>query len=187
MSLVCSQRRQFFKKASGMIALGATVPLFSGKAYASLPVTNEVKRLSLYNRHTGERVQGIFYANGSYQSDVMTAFNHNLRDHRQDESARMDPKLFEFLHKIQEYLATDKEIHIISGYRSPKTNAMLAKRSGGVAKKSFHMKGKAIDFAIPGIELSRVRDAAKALKLGGVGYYPGSGFVHIDTAWVRSW
>ncbi|MDN3653209.1 DUF882 domain-containing protein [Thalassotalea ponticola] len=187
MSLVCPQRRRFFKKAGSLLAIGATASLVSKTAYATLPVEASTKHLSLYNRHTGERVQGVFFSNGNYQTEVMSAFNHHLRDHRQNEITEMDPKLFDFLHKIQQYLVTDKEIHIISGYRSPKTNEMLAKRSNKVAKRSFHMRGKAIDFAIPGIELSRVRDAARALKLGGVGYYPGSGFIHIDTGWVRNW
>ncbi len=186
MGLVCSNRRQFFRKVSGVVALGATTPLISTTAHASLG-QDTVKQLALYNRHTGERCQGIYWANNNFQNDVVNSFEHNLRDHRQDESAPMDRRLYDFLHNIQQRLATDKEIHIISGFRSEKTNAMLAKRSSGVAKKSFHMKGMAIDFAIPGVDLELIRDTAKSLKLGGVGYYPNSGFVHIDTGWVRSW
>lgn len=187
MGIECLQRRQFFRKVSGLVAIGASAPLMINKAHASLNVEPELKRLAFYNRHTGERASGIYFANGTYQTDVIKSFNKNLRDHRQNELAKMDPKLFDFLHKIQQRLVTDKEIHIISGYRSPKTNQMLAGQSTKVAKKSFHMQGKAIDFAIPGIDLKLVRDTAKSLKLGGVGYYPNSGFVHIDTAWVRSW
>ncbi|WP_068546925.1 DUF882 domain-containing protein [Thalassotalea crassostreae] len=187
MSLVCHNRRQFFRKVGGAVALGASAPLLINNAHASMNMDTSVKRLALYNRHTGERAEGVFWANGTYQNDVIKSFEKNLRDHRQNEVAAMDRRLFQFLHKIQQRLVTDKEIHIISGYRSPKTNAMLAGRSNGVAKKSFHMKGQAIDFAIPGIDLALIRDTAKSLKLGGVGYYPNSGFVHIDTAWVRSW
>ncbi|WNC71104.1 DUF882 domain-containing protein [Thalassotalea psychrophila] len=187
MGLVCRNRRQFFRKVTGVVAIGATAPMFSKTAHASLNNDQSIRRLALYNRHTGERTQGVFYANGVFQNDVLKAFDQNLRDHRQNEAAPMDRRLFNFLHQIQQRLGTDNEIHIISGYRSPKTNAMLAGQSTKVAKKSFHMKGMAIDFAIPGIDLKLVRDTAKSLKLGGVGYYPNSGFVHIDTAWVRSW
>ncbi|KGJ87523.1 DUF882 domain-containing protein [Thalassotalea sp. ND16A] len=187
MSLVCNHRRQFFRKFSGVVAIGATAPLISQTAHAELNEDRNNKRLSLYNRHTGERVKGVFSANGVLQQDVLNSFQHNLRDHRQNESVKMDIRLFDFLDQIQRRLGSDKEIHIISAFRSEKTNAMLASRSSAVAKKSFHMKGMAIDFAIPGIELKLIRDTAKSLKLGGVGYYPNSGFVHIDTGWVRSW
>lgn len=187
MSLACKRRRQFFRQVSGVVAIGAAAPLVSKQAHASLPSDSSIKRLAIYNRHTKERTQGIFSANGVWQQDVIKAFEHTLRDHRQDESIAMDPKLFEFLHKIQQQLLTDKEVHIISGYRSPKTNRMLAGKSRNVAKRSFHMQGKALDFTIPGIDLKLIRDAARSLKLGGVGYYPNSGFIHIDTAWVRNW
>lgn len=186
MGLACGNRRQFFRKVTGVIALGAAAPLISTTAHASLG-QQSVRRLALYNRHTGERTEGVYWANNSFQGDVINSFEHTLRDHRQNESAPMDRRLYDFLHQIQRRLVTDKEIHIISGFRSEKTNAMLAGRSSGVAKKSFHMKGMAIDFCIPGVDLKLIRDTAKSLKLGGVGYYPNSGFVHIDTAWVRSW
>ncbi|WP_371186206.1 DUF882 domain-containing protein [Thalassotalea maritima] len=188
MSLVCLNRRKFFKQASAAVVLGATLPFVSANAYAKLNNSSDVKRLKFYNRHTNERIEGVFFANGQFKQNTLAKFNNHLRDHRRGEQTNMDPKLFEFLHKIQQRLNYDGEIHIISGYRSPQTNAMLASKSkGGVAKKSFHMQGKAIDFAMPGVDLKRVRDAAKSLKLGGVGYYPVSGFVHIDTAHVRSW
>lgn len=187
MTAVCKERRQFFRKISGMVALGSTASLFGKTAHASINNEQAFKSLAFYNRHTGETVSGVFSANNIDQEDMLGLFDKNLRDHRQNEILTMDRKLYHMLHEIQQHLATDKPIHIISGFRSEKTNAMLANRSNGVAKKSFHMQGKAIDFAIPGIELSRVRDAAKALKMGGVGYYPHSGFIHIDTAWVRSW
>lgn len=186
MGLACGNRRQFFRQISAVVALGATAPLVATKAHASLG-QKSVRRLALYNRHTDERVQGVYWANDSFQTDVVNAFEHNLRDHRQNEAAPMDRRLYDFLHQIQQRLVTDKEIHIISGFRSEKTNNMLASRSNGVAKKSFHMKGMAIDFTIPGIDLALIRDTAKSLKLGGVGYYPNSGFIHIDTGWVRSW
>ncbi|WP_371186208.1 DUF882 domain-containing protein [Thalassotalea maritima] len=188
MSLVCLNRRKFFKQASAAVVLGATLPFVANSAHAKLNSAGDAKHLKFYNRHTNERVDGVFFANGQFKQNTLAKFNHHFRDHRRNEQANMDPKLFEFLHKIQQRLNYTGEIHIISGYRSPKTNAMLANKSkGGVAKKSFHMQGKAIDFAMPGVDLKRISDAAKSLKLGGVGYYPVSGFVHIDTAHVRSW
>ncbi|BCV66813.1 hypothetical protein TUM17387_21720 [Shewanella carassii] len=99
----------------------------------------------------------------------------------------MDKRLFDLLFNLQQTLSVSEEIHVISGYRSPKTNAMLAGKSNGVAKKSYHMRGMAMDIAIPGVKLETLREAALSLKLGGVGYYPASGFVHVDCGPVRSW
>lgn len=187
MTAVCNERRQFFRKLTGMVALGSSAPLLIKTAHASLNVEQAVKSLSFYNRHTGEKSSGVFCLNNTEQNDMLCLFDNTLRDHRQNESIQMDRQLYHMLHQIQQRLATNKEIHIISGFRSEKTNAMLASRSNGVAKKSLHMQGKAIDFAIPGVKLSHISDIAKSLKLGGVGYYPNSGFVHIDTGRVRSW
>jgi len=143
--------------------------------------------LSLYNRHTGEQHRGVYWLDGKYQKEALQDFSHLLRDHRQNITAPMDKRVFDILFQLQNRLDIDKTIHVISGYRSPKTNAMLASKSHGVAKKSLHMKGMAIDIAIPGVSLSKVRDAAYALKLGGVGFYPDSGFVHVDCGPVRHW
>ncbi len=99
----------------------------------------------------------------------------------------MDRRLFDQISQIQKLIGTESEVVVISGYRSPATNSALRSHSSGVAKKSFHMVGKAIDFRLDGIKLSTVREAALSLKAGGVGYYPGSNFVHIDTGTVRSW
>ncbi|WP_394175192.1 DUF882 domain-containing protein [Thalassotalea litorea] len=186
MSIVSKNRRKFIRNLGGVAILGASAPLMSTKAYANI-LSGNGKALRFYNRHTQERVQGVFWQSGQYNKQVLESFDHHLRDHRQQEVASLDPKLFDFMHAICEKLGIDKEIHIISGYRSPKTNAMLATQSNGVAKKSYHMRGMALDFAIPGEDLARLRDTAKALRLGGVGYYPDSGFIHIDTGRVRSW
>jgi len=99
----------------------------------------------------------------------------------------MDPALLDLLYGLRSALGSEERFHVISGYRSPKTNAKLASNSSGVAKKSFHMRGMAIDVALPGRDLVDLRDAAWALQLGGVGYYPKSGFVHVDTGPVRRW
>ncbi|MFQ6372685.1 DUF882 domain-containing protein [Shewanella sp. YIC-542] len=182
MSVVCPARRQLLKGLGG-VALMSFIP---AQAMASRS-TRGRRSLSFYNIHTGEREDGIYWLDGQYDPDMLSSFNHLLRDHRQNLQAPMDKRLFDYLYQLQQQLNTDKEIHVISGYRSPKTNEMLRAHSGGVAKKSFHMSGMAMDIAMPGVKLSHVRNAAKGLKLGGVGYYPKSGFVHIDCGPVRSW
>lgn len=171
-----------------MLGLGsaAMVSMISSPAFASRS-TQGSRMLSMLNLHTREEGKGAYWIDGEYQRPILTGFDHLLRDHRANEAAPMDKRLYDFLFYLQENLKSRDTIHIISGYRSPKTNAMLAKKSGGVAKKSLHMEGKAIDIAIPGVRLDKVRDAAKELKLGGVGYYPQSGFVHVDVGRVRSW
>ena len=182
MSLACSSRRSLLKGFCGIVATG----VIPGHAFAS--VQSEGKRsLALYNRHTDERFKADFWINGDYQHEALGSFDQLLRDHRQDITAPMDRNLFELLYKLQQKLDNSSEIHIISGYRSPKTNALLSAKTKGVAKKSYHMRGMAMDIAIPGVDLLDLRNAAKSLKLGGVGYYPKSGFIHIDTGRVRSW
>ncbi len=182
MSLACSARRAFIKGLCGV----AVTSLVANKGHAS-PVIKGSRSLNLYNRHTGESVNHDFWIDGLYQPEALSGFDQVLRDHRQNIAAPMDKRLFELLHQLQSDLNNDAQIHIISGYRSPKTNAMLAARSNGVAKKSYHMRGMAMDIAIPGVDLANLRDAAKNLKLGGVGFYPRSGFIHVDTGRVRSW
>lgn len=154
---------------------------------AGLPTLQGNRQLSFYNRHTGERHRADYWIDGSFQSDALSGFDHILRDHRLDLAAPMDKALFDLLYQLQATLEHRGEIHVISGYRSPQTNAMLAARSGGVARRSYHMKGMAIDIALPGVELRDLRHAALGLKSGGVGYYPNSGFVHLDTGRVRHW
>ncbi|ARD22941.1 MULTISPECIES: DUF882 domain-containing protein [Shewanella] len=182
MSLVCPARRQLVLGLSGV----AVASMFSNPVQASRS-TQGVRELSFYNRHTGERQKGQFWAEGEYDQDTLSLFSEVLRDHRQNQSAPMDKRLYEFVYQLQQALGNTDEVHVISGYRSPKTNNMLAAKSNGVAKKSYHMKGMAMDLAIPGVELKSLRDAAKSLKLGGVGYYPRSGFIHVDCGPVRSW
>ncbi|MEZ9593627.1 DUF882 domain-containing protein [Shewanella sp. 10N.261.52.F9] len=182
MSVVCSSRRHLLLGLGG-VAMFSMLP---SKAQASRS-TKGVRSLGFYNRHTGERGHGSYWIDGDYQNEILTDFSQVLRDHRLNESAPMDKRLFDFAFQLTESLSFEDELHIISGYRSPKTNAMLAKKSNGVAKKSYHMKGMALDLALPGVKLAQIREAAIELKLGGVGYYPNSGFIHIDTGPVRNW
>ncbi|EEX92558.1 hypothetical protein VIA_003203 [Vibrio orientalis CIP 102891 = ATCC 33934] len=113
--------------------------------------------------------------------------NHICRDFRRNEVHAMDKRLFDHISNIQKELGVEAEVQIISGYRSPATNEALRGKSSGVAKKSYHMLGQAIDFRLDGVNLKQVRDIARELKFGGVGYYPGSNFIHMDTGPVRYW
>jgi uncharacterized protein YcbK (DUF882 family) len=148
------------------------------------------RRLSFFNTHTSERLTVAYCCDGTYQPDALKKINHILRDHRANEIKPIDPKLLDLLHELGGVLETDQPFHVISGYRSPNTNGMLRATGGantGVATQSLHMVGKAIDIRVPGVKLDRVRASARALKLGGVGYYPTSNFVHVDTGRVRFW
>ncbi len=140
------------------------------------------------NLHTGEALESCYFDGKEYVNKELARLNHLCRDFRRNEVHPIDKELFDHLTQIQRLLGTTNEVQIISGYRSPATNeALRAQSSGGVAKKSYHMFGKAIDFRIEGVKLAHVREAALSLKAGGVGYYPTSQFVHIDTGPVRSW
>ena len=141
----------------------------------------------LHNLHTGEAFNEVYYANGGYLPDALAEANRVMRDWRTGDEHFIDPGLFDALHAIGDRLETRGAFQIISGYRSPKTNAMLHARSKGVAEHSQHTVGKAIDVRVPGVELSDLRNAAASLSAGGVGFYPVSNFVHVDTGRVRQW
>ncbi len=146
--------------------------------------------LSFFNTHTGERLRTAYCLGGEYEAESLEAINFILRDFRANEVKPIDPGLLDLLHELGGTLETDRPFHIISGYRSPHTNALLRARGGaqsGVASGSLHQVGKAIDIRLPGVQLDHLRAAARSLKLGGVGYYPSSNFVHVDTGRVRFW
>jgi uncharacterized protein YcbK (DUF882 family) len=145
-------------------------------------------RLSLYNTNTCERLT-VTYRNalGEYCQDALQSLNWLFRCHDTNETTKMDLRVLEYLNRLDSGLGGGNEIHIISGYRSPAYNARLRSKSHGVAKDSYHMKGRAVDLVIPGVSLERVRRAALSLAAGGVGYYPKSNFLHIDSGNFRSW
>jgi uncharacterized protein YcbK (DUF882 family) len=147
----------------------------------------EPRRAVLDNLHTGERFNEVYYANGSYLPDALAEATRVMRDWRTGDEHFIDPTLFDALHAIGGRLETAQPFQIISGYRSPRTNAMLRSRSNGVAEHSQHTIGKAIDVRLEGVDLSRLREAALSVGAGGVGYYPVSNFVHVDTGRVRQW
>lgn len=177
-------RRQFLGFA-GLVGLSTAAPA----AFATLPVQvlQGERRLQLRNLHTNEFVDTPYWIDGQYQLDALQSLNHCLRDHRSGEVIDMDPALIDNIYSLQSKLEHRGEIHIISGYRSPKTNAALRKNGNGVAKKSLHMQGRAIDLRLPKQSLGTVRKAALTMRSGGVGYYPKSNFLHLDTGRVRHW
>ena len=178
-------RRSFL----GYSALAGAATLVPGRVHAAVSKRSE-RVLSFFHTHTGERVKVAYCCDGVYQPEALTQLNHLLRDFRVDQEKPIDPKLFDLLHELGGVLETDQPYHIISGYRSPVTNSMLRGRGGahtGVASNSLHMVGKAMDIRLPGVKLDHLRGAAASLKLGGVGFYPSSNFVHVDTGRVRYW
>ena len=147
------------------------------------------RTLNLYYTHTKESGQFTFRKNGRYDQKVLAELNHFLRDWRRDEPTKMDPALFDLIWEVYQDVGATKPIYIVSAYRAPATNEMLRSKSSGVAKNSRHTMGMAMDFYIPGIPISKLREAAMKKQVGGVGYYPTSGspFVHLDTGNVRAW
>lgn len=175
-------RRQFLTR-SAVLGAGLYLP---GRAFASLAAEPE-RSLSLYNTHTGESLKRVFWAEGVFIPESLAEINKLLRDHRTNDIAAIDPQLLMLLGNITSLVGPGNTLHVISGYRSPQTNQALAAQSNGVAKHSLHMDGKAIDIRLPGRDLADLRNSAMSLKGGGVGYYPKSQFVHVDTGRVRSW
>jgi uncharacterized protein YcbK (DUF882 family) len=177
-----NQRRSFLK-ASLVLASASGLPMV---AKASIATPAE-RKLSLYNTHTGESVSRVFWAEGQFVPDALQDINKVLRDHRNNAVAAIDPQLLLLLDQVNVKMGSSNTLHIISGYRSPQSNALLQETTTGVAKHSMHMDGKAIDIRMPGRNLAEVRKAAMSLRGGGVGYYPDSQFVHMDTGRLRSW
>ncbi len=167
--------------------VGVSGGLVMPQAFAStVPAAD--RALTFYNTHTGESLTSTYWSEGQYHLESLKEIGWLLRDHRADEAHAMDPKLLDLLHSLQARIGKqDAPFHIISGYRSPQTNAKLRSKSSGVAKKSYHMQGKAIDIRVPGHDIARLRRAAVSLKAGGVGYYPKSNFIHLDTGRPRAW
>jgi len=174
-------RRRFLQ-----LGFGAAASLAMPSAFANI-ITSPERKLSLLNLHTGENINATYWAEGQYQTSELHAINRVLRDHRTGDVIDMDSDLIELLNILHHKMDGKQAFHVISGYRSAKTNAMLNKKSSGVAKKSLHMQGRAIDIRLPGRQLASLQQAAMQLHAGGVGYYSRSDFIHIDTGRVRSW
>jgi uncharacterized protein YcbK (DUF882 family) len=153
----------------------------------SLPVKATGREVSLFNLHTGEQLKAEYWHNGRYVPDALRAVATVLRDHRNGSVHPIDPSLLDLLHQLRSRVGSKAPFNVISGYRSPETNALMHEVSAGVAQHSFHMQGKAIDIRLPGTRLGVLRRAALAMQSGGVGYYPADDFVHVDTGPVRRW
>ena len=177
-------RRDFLKM--GLMAAGAVLTP-AGVLAATDPRFKSFKNLAFYNTHTHERLHVCFCRYGKYDIDALAKINYILRDHRSGEVKAIDIGLLELLHTLSHKTNPKAPFHVISGYRSPKTNLKLRKNSGGVASRSLHMQGKAIDIRLPGYSTPKLRNVARNLKIGGVGFYGKSDFVHVDTGRVRYW
>lgn len=152
-------------------------------------LVSDERELSFYHTHTGKRLDVVYSRDGAYVASALEEINHFLFDFRTGDAAEMDPELLDLIYDVREALGSDGTYQIISAYRSPKTNEILRGQSqnSGVAKKSQHLLGKAIDVRLEGIKTATLRDQALAMKRGGVGYYEASDFVHMDTGRPRSW
>ncbi len=179
--------KSILRKNAALAALAAAFALqtpLSGTALA------ETRTISLFMVHTKEEVTVTYKKDGKYIPDAMKKINHILRDWRRNESTRMDPKVVDLMWELHADLGSKKPVHIISGYRSPRTNALLKRIGRKVARRSQHIAGRAIDLYFPDVPISRLRGSAFVRRIGGVGYYPRSGkhgFIHIDTGRVRHW
>jgi uncharacterized protein YcbK (DUF882 family) len=145
------------------------------------------RSLSMTNVNTGESISVTYWSNGTYHRDALDKLNHFLRDTRTGEQTEMDPKLFDVLWSTLQITGFGGTVEVLSGFRSPESNAWLASVSSGVARDSQHMNGNAMDIRFPGVPVFKIRQAARSLQMGGVGFYPRSGFVHIDTGDIRYW
>ena len=145
------------------------------------------KVLAFRNTHTGDQLNLTYFEQGRYINDALQEINHLFRDYHDGSVHPIDPALLDQLYDLKHTLEVRKPFHIVSGYRSPATNADLRKHSDGVAKNSLHMQGRAIEIRIEGLDSRRIRNAALAMRQGGVGYYERSDFVHLDTGNIRTW
>jgi uncharacterized protein YcbK (DUF882 family) len=161
--------------------------LLSGLSLSSACGSDNVRRMTFYNIHTCERLTVIYKEGDLFIPEGLTKINYILRDHRTGEICAVDPDLLDYLYDLLTAVGNHSEVHIISGYRSPKTNNILRRKSKGVAANSLHMQGRALDFRLMGTPTSILRDKALKMKRGGVGYYEKSDFIQIDTGRFRSW
>jgi uncharacterized protein YcbK (DUF882 family) len=173
-------------RCAGLVAL---ITLLGNSGLESASANGDTRTISLHHVHTEEDITITYKRDGRYDEEALKRLDYFLRDWRKDEAIHMDPRLFDVIWEVSREVGGDKVISVVCGYRSPSTNAMLRRRSSGVAEFSQHMLGKAMDFYVPGAPLDQLRDAGLRLQRGGVGYYPSSGspFVHLDVGSVRHW
>jgi len=183
--LFTSARRRFLHHTARLAAAAALPALAAPAALASVP---DARGLALVHTHTHEKIDLVYAAGERYVPEALGWLNRFLRDHYTGDIGLMDPQVFDLLHRVQQVLGSKGSFEVISGYRCPATNSNLRQtRSGGVAKHSLHMEGRAIDVRLPGVPLADLHKAALSLRAGGVGFYPREQFVHLDTGRVRNW
>jgi uncharacterized protein YcbK (DUF882 family) len=176
-----ARRRLLFGLGAPLAAMLCQLPARQAEAAV------RERTVQLHHRHTGETLRSTYYADGRYQPAELRLATHHLRDWRDNTHLPVDPKLLDLLWSLRTALDTAQPIQVFCGYRSPATNAMLRRTHHGAARHSLHMRAMAIDLQVDGRPLRKVRQAAVTLAGGGVGYYPRSGFVHVDTGDIRYW
>lgn len=156
-------------------------------AFGLLRGAGDFRRLKMYSGRTGESIDTIYWVDGQYIKEALAEINHFMRDWREDAVIQMDPRNFDIIAAVHNLLGTDEPYLLLSGYRTPKTNAMLRRHSRNVAKNSLHMKGEAADLRLKSRTVSQMAKAAITCKAGGVGRYYRQNFVHMDCGPVRTW
>jgi uncharacterized protein YcbK (DUF882 family) len=175
-------RRRFLELGLSAAACSVATP-----ALAAIPRFKGLRALAFHNLHTDEKLHVTYWKDGAYDPSACAKINHILRDHYSGETYPMNVRLMDLLYDLQRKVDNDRPVEIISGYRSPHTNMMLAGLSDGVAKRSYHMQGMAMDIRMDGTSLPKIHNTAMVMRRGGVGYYPDSQFVHIDVGPIRTW
>jgi uncharacterized protein YcbK (DUF882 family) len=175
-------RRSFLQ-----LGISAAAGLVATPVCAAVPHITGLRGLAFYNLHTDEKLNVTYWRDGKYDRAACSQINHILRDHYSGDAYPMNVGLMDLLYDLQHRVSNHGTIEIISGYRSPRTNMMLASMSDGVARQSYHTRGMAIDIRMPGTSLPKVYHTALNMRRGGVGYYPDSEFVHVDVGPVRTW
>lgn len=169
--------------ALSLVALGITASVTPPKPVRAA----DARQLSFYHTHTRLSLDVVYYANGEYIDSALDEINRFLKDFRTGEITEMNPQLLDLLHDVRNELGSEEAYEVISAYRSPETNEMLRETTTGVARKSQHLKGNAIDVRLRGVRITTLRDTALRMERGGVGFYPRSDFVHMDMGPFRQW
>jgi uncharacterized protein YcbK (DUF882 family) len=177
-----ASRRSFLAATGGFCG---TLACFA--AAPAIAATRATRSLSFVHTHTGETLRATYFQDGRYQPDSLARVDQLLRDFRTGDVHRIDPGVLDILFDLQTLANRDDAFEVVSGYRSPATNAMLHRSSDGVAQHSMHLEGRAIDVRLRGYPTQRLAEHARRLSLGGVGYYARSDFVHVDTGRIRYW
>lgn len=179
-------RRDVLQMGAFSLATLST-PLWASKPATASSSATKMWQVSFRQVHTGESFSGVYRVGNQYLPEVFERLNYMMRDFRTGEAFPMDPRVIDIISRVQERTGRSNPLQILSAYRTPKTNAMLRRVTEGVARNSYHMYGQAIDIRMHGFNTKKLSMIARGLRAGGVGYYPKSHFVHVDTGELRSW